>query len=251
MTRSKFLVHWTGKGIHTDVKTLTDPHRSAYADRLVDILSNGFWMTTPPEKLVGGHARSNLGGQVSFTYKASMTCFTEARLSAASVLASAFGLLGIAVDRHFVLDRWGGPVHYVRNHADEHIVASLFDLRYLLKTRLAFLGTDASDALHDAEYLGVFLKAMSTAGTDDFSMIDEHEWRVVQTTAQTDGGHIVATGFANPLFKLKLSHSDVKLLVLPDDATRTLVLNDPRFQTALWACGSHPPILTLDDCASL
>ena len=43
--RSDFLVHWTGKDICKYPNELDTGKRNNYVDRLVDILTYGFWMT--------------------------------------------------------------------------------------------------------------------------------------------------------------------------------------------------------------
>ena len=42
-----------------------------------------------------------------------MTCFTEIRLSASDVHAQQYGRLGFGFSRRFVIERYGGPVHYI------------------------------------------------------------------------------------------------------------------------------------------
>jgi len=86
--------------------------------RLADIISKGFWMTKPPEKIHGAN-----GSHVE--YHSPMTCFTEVRLSDTELHTQRYGLLGIAVNRHFVLERFGGPVHYVRNHCTESTIGNV------------------------------------------------------------------------------------------------------------------------------
>ena len=101
--RSDFLVHWTGKDICKYPNELDTGKRNNYVDRLVDILTYGFWMTVPtPVERVEGFADSWI------EYKTPMTCFTEIRLSQAQEHSSRYGLLGVSVDRRFVLDRYGG-----------------------------------------------------------------------------------------------------------------------------------------------
>jgi len=258
MRRSHFLVHWTGKDISVNQHTLTDVQRDEYVGRLFSILAGGFWMSMPLESLLGGLG-GHPGGSHGFTYSAAMTCFTEIRLSAASHHASQYGLLGIAVDRHFVLDRWGSPVHYVRNRSMEHIVGSFADLRYQLVTLLNRQGLDpqvdllARNALQHADYLGVFLKAMSAPPAqqndpDDFFFLDEQEWRVVAVPELLNKGHIVDNGKkALPPFKLVLPADKVRLIVAPDGATRNKLIADARIGTH-WPNRIHPPILTLDEC---
>jgi hypothetical protein len=253
LARSDFLVHWTGRDISV-VAPLTEPARVAYVDRLFDILQFGFWMTRPTERVVGNNVRAS-SGAVSFEYHAEMTCFTEVRLSAATHHASQYGLVGIAVDRKFVLDRWGGPVHYVRNGPDEYVVGSFFQLRFLLQFLSNNTAGDVRDAaisaLRDAEYLGVFLKPMSPPTTDSFRMLDEHEWRIVAKQQQIDRGNIIVASTPPPQFRLRIPPKEVRLLVLPDAPTRNKVLTDARIRPTLWDHGCYPPLLTLPECANL
>src|SRR6185369_5575847 len=115
--RTDLLVHWTGRDIVTNRFSVNDEHRQRYIERLVDIIDNGFWMTTPTERIQGG------GGLNSWIqYLAHMTCFTEVRLSQTELHTQRYGLLGVGVSRRFVLERYGSPVHYVRNHCSECIV---------------------------------------------------------------------------------------------------------------------------------
>jgi hypothetical protein len=180
-----------------------------------------------------------------------MTCFTEVRLSVSARHAALYGLLGVAVDRMYVLERWGSLVHYVRNHGNEHIVAALFDLRYLLKVHLKGIDSSREEALRDAEYLGVFLKPMSTSNTDDFAFLDEHEWRVVAMPRQVELARIKETGHSDPPFKLMVGADEVRLVVLPDDSTRKMALVDLRMKEIFFDSGLYPPLLTLEECTHL
>jgi len=212
--RPNLLVTWTGKDINTSVSTLTDAESAKYVDRLRDIVTSGLWMTVPPERIEGF-------GPSFISYKAPMTCFTEVRLSITKEHSRRYGLLGIAVDRCFVLDRLGGPVHYVRNGPDECVVGNVNAIRdHVIKT--------ASPAVEN--YLAVnaaFLKPMSTATTDDFSYIDENEWRIVHTHRGEEKGSIVKTGRSVPLYRIPLHPNDVQLVVFPDSKTRARAVADP------------------------
>jgi len=249
-------------------------------DRLFDIVENGFWMNAPKEQLTGGNARAS-SGSISYKYFANMTCFTEIRLSQCHTHAKQYGQLGVGVDRKFVLDRWGSPVHYVRNRGDEHIVGAFFDLRVVLlnaknkyvrfKNAMAkdsalkdvvdrhpliksyvLLDSRLEHAEKNANYIGTFFKAMSSiAGREDFKTLEEHEWRIVATQGQNDKWNIVYTGPTEPLFKLKIAPSDVRLIVLPDKKTRELAVQNPKMKLCFWKPNLHPPILTLADCSSL
>jgi hypothetical protein len=231
--RSDFLVHWTGKDIGTDPQDTAK--RAAYLDRLVSILTDGFWMTVPTERMEGF-------GPSFIEYHAHMTCFTEIRLSQASTHSKRYGRLGIGVDRRFVLDRFGGPVHYVRNHPTECVIGNAQDLNIAI--------TASGDARLKAVFAikCAFLKAMSNVNADDFEYLEENEWRIVETDTQVQQGRIVLTGLARPQFRVPIAPNDLRLIVFPDDATRTSALSDPRITSLLGRTAHRPILLTTDEC---
>jgi len=126
---------------------LTEDNRKSYVCHLASILSDGFWLNIPKEQIEGNN-------KSWIEYKAPMICFTEIRLSNARLHSERYGLLGIGVTRRFVLDRFGGPVHYMRNNRDECIIGNVHEIREYLDQ-------------HDpqiAKYFAVncaFLKSMS------------------------------------------------------------------------------------------
>jgi hypothetical protein len=184
-------------------------------------------MTRPQESLTGGHVASP-GGQVSLCYQVDMTCFTELRLSASHNHAAVFGLLGVGVDRQYVLDRWGTPVHYVRNHSDERVAGSFMRLLNLVGNWSQGGTTEAAEALQHVKYLWDFLKAMSYKNADDFCFIDEQECRIVFTEEQRKHGRIVPTGQPRPQYRLPISSGELRLVVFPDQETRALAAADSR-----------------------
>lgn len=264
MPRSDFIVHWTGKDIHTEVTELTDDHRHKYLDRLFNILEFGFWMNTPKESLVGRNP-INQKTLVRLNYEVPMTCFSEERLTTSASHTKKFGLLGIGVDRRFILDRFGGPVHYVRNHFGDYIVSAYAGIRKWIEQRFeesqkldpnSAQTKNAENALGQANYFGAFLKPMSTAclkpdEKDDFSFIDEHEWRIAFMPALIQMGWATEHGNGPPEYKLLLNVEDIGLLVLPDEITRKMALADPRFKSRLLDKGVYPPVLILADRDSL
>lgn len=233
--RPDFLVHWTGKDITLDLSALTDAHRTAYVDRLADIISDGLWMTEPKERIEG-----NKGAWIEYT--APMTCFTEIRLSQAQSHAARYGLLGVGVTRRFVLDRFGGPVHYVRNHPTECVIGNFQELHNVLKT----LGHPELE-----KYFAVnvsFIKSMSEK-MDDFTYLNEQEWRIVHTHSQTEDGKLVRTGVQRPQYRIRVRVGDVKIIVFPDEQTRMKARNDPRLNAWLQASSpSNAILLTLQEC---
>ncbi len=217
--RTDFLVHWTGKDIERDRGQLDEPKRASYVDRLVDIVNNGFWMGGVKEKLGGA-------GEASLIYEAPVTCFTEIRLSAAKEHSKLYGLLGIAVGRRFVLERFGGPVFYVRNHDTETIVANARAIYGVLERATESGPGKVKDAtISHLAILVAYMKGMSNPGTDDFESLDEQEWRIVQTMEQVKKGSIVETGIERPQYRIPLKAGDIQAVVFPDAETRHLALS--------------------------
>ena len=170
-----------------------------------------------------------------------MTCFTELRLSSSREHFSRYGLLGVVVDRTFVLERLGGPVHYVRQHDAEVLVGNLAQLTQWLND-LMLREPDAEQMLHGAFLAASFMKGMSNPGTDDFAFLDEHEWRIVHTDAAVAAGTIVATALRRPSYRVPVPVAGVKLLVVPDEVVRLRTMAAPWFQA--WASGHAVPIHT-------
>ena len=251
--RSSLLAHWTGKDIGCDVHNLTDDDRRAYVTRLRDILEGGFWMTTPTERFQVGPPS---GGTLSFDFNTPMTCFTEVRLSQSHIHSSRYGLIAVVVDRSFVLDRWGGPVHYIRNHPNEFVGANF----RLLRDWLSGLINDTSinekipnvwEARCNLDLLFTLLKGMSDPGTDNFAYLDEHEWRIPFSHGQFQKGRIAATGQSRPEYKITILPRDVRLLVLPDAGTRAIAMRDPAIGTWLSGIEQAPPLLTVAECGEM
>jgi len=192
--REKYLVHWTGKDKDTNNKTTPEECIKI----LSSILSDGFLMSTPEETLRGD-------GDSTIEYKIPMVCFTEINIGQSQNHAEKFGPIGIVVNRKYVLNRYGGPVHYVRNSGPETVVqtASIlykyFD--HLTKnhhaippkgfiTREELIQLQQDGATETQYKLNVFrqrleswigfIKNMSDE-RDDFSLLEEMEWRICLT----------------------------------------------------------------------
>jgi hypothetical protein len=238
--RSKLLTYWTGRGIQGEATVVTDEMRVRYVDRLRDILSNGFWMTVPDELLVG-HAGPDHPARIE--YQTPMTCFTELRLSRSRPHRSRYGLLGVVVDRMFVLQRSGGPVQYLRCHHDEPIVGNLALVFDWLNDQIKAGIPRALDVRHALFFQAAFLKRMSNANTDDFAYLDELEWRIVHTDHQTVAGRLVPTRSAQPPYRIPLTPDEVRMVIVPDEQVRADAM--PLLQT--WAKDKLPPVLTVDE----
>src|SRR4029453_2253827 len=100
----------------------------------------------------------------------------------------------------------------------------------------------ATDMLHGAFFSASFMKGMSTPGTDDFTFLEEHEWRIFQTDRKVTDGRIVATNLERPRYRVVVGVADVKLIVVPDEVVRMWTMTTPWF--ASWANGRAVPVLT-------
>lgn len=246
MHRSHSVSHWTGKDIYIRSSDLTDFHRAEYHRRLMDTLENGLWMTRPNEELRGWSPGPRPS---TIKYQAPMTCFTELRLSGSHSHNAIYGLLGFVFDRSFVLERAGGPVHYVRSHRDEPVIGNLVQALEWVNDQKR-RGTDyAQEVLECLNFNAGFIKAMSRPDSDDFAYLDEHEWRIIHNHLQQKAGRIVQTGLSRPEYRIPFTRGDIRMLVLPDEETRQLVLRDPRARA--WLTDNVPPLLTIDEVCNL
>ena len=107
--RSDFLIHWTGKDIHTNYKNLSDCQRNTYVERLCSTLTGdykGLWVKEVCEKIYAS-------GHRGIPRKWPLTSFTEIKLSQVHKHTERYGCLGFGFSRGFVLKRYGAPVQYV------------------------------------------------------------------------------------------------------------------------------------------
>ena len=211
-------------------------------ERLFSLLDHGFWMTIPEERLTG---LRNGDRPTSLSYSAPMTCFTELRLSAAQAHHLRYGLLGLVVDRGFVLERWGAPVHYVRSHEEDAIAGNLVMLLSWIQQQIDRGVEHADTIMTNMRFLIGFTKNMSDLGTDNFLYLDEQEWRIVHSYRQQELGRIHATGKDKPKYLMPFTRSDIQMLVVPDSEIRTELLASVRFSN--WAGAQMPPILTSEE----
>lgn len=238
--RSNFLTYWTGKDIEVKVDRLDDTDRDKYLERLLSILESGIWMNINNEKLVGW---SDKGPNSIIQADIPMVCFTELRLSQAQPHYLRYGLLGIVVGRQFVLTRHGGPVHYIRSHADESIIGNLVQMLDWISDQSERGTTGAKQLLENVKVPISYLKAMSTSNNDDFLYLDENEWRIVHTYNREKACLIVATNQTRPKYKIPLSPNDLKMIILPDSQFRKQISSDNRIID--WFEGRFPPLLTV------
>ena len=246
MRRSRFLTHWTGKDIALEPSAVHEQQRQDYLVRLRNILSSGLWMTIPDEVIVGWSER---GPASSIAYQAPMTCFTELRLSHSHEHSSRYGLLGIVVDRMFVLERGGGPVQYVRGSTEEMVVGNAVLALEWLHDQIGRDTTGAQAVFENLAFHLAFLKGMSTSSTEDFTFLEEQEWRIVHSYRYEKRRCLARTGRARPKYLIPLQRSDLKMLVVPHTACRSAIFADDAITA--WMGKDFPPVLTVTEALHL
>ena len=229
---TKFLVHWTGKEFHipTDAP-LNDDLRNKYVETLINILKNGFEMRKGTEEIY------DRDGKLLETF-ISRVCFTEIKLSLARKHAQRYGSLGFGVDRDFVLKRYGNPVFYMKSGSSNVAVNANKVLEFLKRQ------DNTGEILLEYRTLVAYFKNMNDQGSNDLRYYDELEWRITHLNRLEDEGRLSVVDRTNHQYLLKLKPDDVKVLVFPDEKTKTQAFNDPRFLELI----GTPICLTIDDC---
>jgi len=93
-----------------------------------------------------------------------------------------------------------------------------------------------------------FLKEMSDS-PDDFKIMDEAEWRIVYTDRAYEEGRLRKTELEQPKSKIPFTQRELRILVLPDEETRMLALDDPYIKEWLLEDStSLPIIITAEEC---
>ncbi len=85
---------------------------------------------------------------------------------------------------------------------------------------------------------------MNDQGSNDLEYYDELEWRVTHLNRLESEGRLTVVDSAKHQYVLKLNPCDVKVLVFPDEKTKTQAFNDIRFLKLI----EKPICLTIDDC---
>lgn len=249
--RSGLLVHWTGKSIELDPSALDDAKRRTYVDLLASILSKGFRLAGSLEVVsYRAHQTSQTPGHGNTrSWRPRVVCFTEVRITQASEHARKYGLLGLAFGRDFVLRHHGGPVHYVRGRGDdvvsEHLgaLSNWFDRQRKNHSSGSSEEQELLQSWYDVVDLMCLTKPMSNVkGQEDFSLLHEHEWRIVQNRRLE---HDVQLGTDGDYQTLSFGPGDVRMLVFPDSDTKRLALANSEILKFISA--SDPVVLTLGE----
>ena len=223
---TRFLVHWTGKEWGNE--PLDDDLRSKYIERLMDDLQHGFYMQPGDERLWGAN-------QAEITPRIARTCFTEIKLSLAMKHAEKYGRLGIGVDRRYVLERFGGPVFYVQSGDTSNIIENFWKV-------WSFLREQKSDIADEFAVICGYLKNMSDRNCAELVYYDELEWRITHLR-RLDGKYLTTQDAARHIYRIKIKPDDVKVLVFPDDRTKSMALQREDIRRLL----NNPICCTLTD----
>lgn len=233
LLHTKFLVHWTGKDFHTPTNALDDNIRSQYITRLIDTLKNGFFMQRNTEEIEKIYDVENGWIQAAIA----RTCFTEIKLSFAKRHAQRYGNLGIGVTREYILKRYGNPVFYVSNGKYCNIGVCARKIRdYLVRNN--------TDILEEFGIFLGYLKKMGERNSDDLIYYDELEWRITHLKRLEEEDYIVPQDRSNHIYRIKLSREDIKVLIFPDETTKSLALKNNDFSNS----ADNPICVTMSDC---
>ena len=229
---SSFLVHWVGKEFHKPPDApLNDKLRNKYVETLIHILENGLEMRRGKEEIY------DLNGNLLETF-ISRVCFTEIKLSQARRHAERYGSVGIGVSREFILQNYGNPVFYMESGKSNVAVNANRVLEFLKNN------DRAGDTLLEYRTLLAYFKNMNDDGKDDLKYYDELEWRITHLNRLENEGRITALDRDNHLYMFRLNRDDIKILVFPDEQTKTMTFEDSRFPQLV----NKPICLTIKDC---
>jgi hypothetical protein len=103
---------------------------------------------------------------------------------------------------------------------------------------------NTGEILLEYRTLLAYFKNMNDQGSNDLRYYDELEWRITHLNRLEDEGRLSVVDRTNHRYLLKLKPDDVKVLVFPDEKTKTQAFNDPRFLELI----GTPICLTIDDC---
>jgi len=276
--RSDFLVHWVGKHLHTEAECtkrsirwerISAVQREKYVGLLADIVAKGICVTIgQPEYL--------FGKDVGIRQILARVCFTETRLSQAEHLSKQYGCLGVGVRRDWAIARGGAPVHYVGEDNGQFVANAFVEIVEALKhwealkhceeERVPDVPGDVSclrtptHVKDEVWRLAYFVRRMSDSSPNDYSLMEENEWRIVEPpdwvqpkpfTAPKEE-EFVADGNVKVAYRIPILPHDVAIIVLPDERTRFMLYHHELITE--WMGKERekcPPFLTLEECRNL
>jgi len=103
---------------------------------------------------------------------------------------------------------------------------------------------NASDVLLEYRTLLAYFKNMNDQGSNGLRYYDELEWRITHLNRLENEGRLSVVDRNIHHYLLKLKPSDIKVLIFPDEKTKTKAFNDPKFLKLI----EKPICLTIEDC---
>lgn len=237
----KYVAHWTGKDISTNVKDLNENSRQKYVDRIFKTLETGLWMTAPKEKLFG-YSNNDKIDYNPIEYKMPFTSFTEIKANNIHIHAIKYGMLGFVFDKSFIKERDGGPVFYVQyrdwkttnlsivnnflNEVASSTLPVIINGREIEKKKLELYHNFANTLVYQ-------FKSMASSPDEEYDNYEECEWRIPYIY-RTEGKYLVKGNWQNsdkePQFYIPFKISDLQLLVVPDLKIKKMLLADSRWK---------------------
>lgn len=220
---SKILVHWTGK---QDIeKQAEEVQASLFVGRLKDYYNNGLYLRRTEEPVLRRLQIKNL----------LRLCFTEIRLSQAEDHSEKYGKLGVGFSREFILDRSGRPVIYIPFEAENSLLEE--------SLRWSYENSRDYDEIHKPlTYVLAYVKRMWNEYKEPY--YDEMEWRIVYD--ENPDNPYFNEGKEDGVYRFQFDASDVKVIIFPDEKTKSLSLDDRELQINF---SRHlPTIATLEEC---
>jgi len=230
---TEFLVHWTGNNSRrADIESLPKKERpERYLSRLLDYYENGLFAKRTTEEVV----------RLMIVKRVVRLCFTEIRLSRAALHSDRYGRLGVAFSRSFIISKGGRPVVYIPYQADPSSRLLEDSIKYVHDH-----SEDDPETHRAAKYIMAHVKRMGNKNVSD-ECFEEMEWRIVFDEGRQNTHFSRCDADQKDECRLKFGIRDVKLIVLPDEITRKMALQNKKMQDHF---SEHTPILvTLDDCA--
>ena len=229
---SEFLVHWTGNNSeNSDIESLPEKERpESYLKRLLDYYENGLFAKRTTEEVV----RNMIIKHVV------RLCFTEIRLSQVALHSQRYGRLGVGFSRSFIISKGGRPVVYIPYKADHSSRLLEDSIKYVYNH-----SEDNPKTHRAAKYIMAHVKRMGNQNVSD-EFFEEMEWRIVFDEGRQNNHFSKCQTDQTDQHRLKFGIRDVKLIVFPDEKTRSIALQDMKIQDYF---SEHMPILiTLNDC---
>jgi hypothetical protein len=243
-TKSEYLIHWTGKDINAAIDKLTDIERSKYIERLRNTCQSGLWMMPNVENLRGR-------GNVGFGSYSQITCFTENRVDYYLHHARKYGLMGFGFNRQWVLDRDGMPVIYLKNDSTDLQTQIISNIIFALEKYKDDQGNLNKKFSSEYSLLLDYAKPMSNVNTNDFTYLEEAEWRICWNSAISSSKIELNKGNKPPDYFLPFKPDELKLIILPDINCRKMAMSDPQFLSFYQSGNCGALILSLQEIEKL